>query len=117
MRSKLLDAEILIKNTSLFIPNTEFDISVDWSLSISEFQDYAEVKVDCERIFGTFSYKEAKDGYKRRVEVDFECSKDWVITPIDRGKLTAWLDTKKDQRIYPTHAVLDFDNKSAKLCF
>jgi len=117
MLSKALDAELISKNRTIAVTNTEFDISVEWSVVVEESEDHAMVGVSINRIFGNFSYKDSKEAFKRRVEVEFECSDGWKMYPIDKGRLSGWVDTTRGSKVYPDMVQIDFDNKVAKVCF
>lgn len=107
MISKVLDAQIVLKGKTLPITNTEYDIFVEWAIAAEEKDESVELRMLFYRVYGKFQYKEVNDSYRKRVEVDFESNKDWVLS-VEKMEVV-------NNRVYPELVVIELDNKKAKI--
>ena len=112
MRSKLLDAEVIIKEKKIALVNTAMDISVSWKLDVHEDADSAAINV---RIF------ELNGQFETQTKVDSTYSKTTIHKFRTDGSWKAqWTVQKFDMlksKLYPMSATIDFDKKSVIVNF
>lgn len=116
MISRVYEAEIYFGKKKLAITNTEYEISVEWSLKYEEVEGALEFKIFFKRIFGKFNYREKHEEYTAKVEIQFDTSTNWSYKWTTDSTMSRFFEKKTEARIYPESIVIDFDNKTARIC-
>lgn len=116
MITKVYEAEIVFGKRKLAITNTEFEISVDWNLFFDEVDDALSLKVVINRVFGKFFYREKNEEITKKVEIQFETSSKWEHKwSVDKSMNKFY--EMSTTTIFPDNVSIDFDNKTARVCF
>jgi hypothetical protein len=105
MTTRIIDAEVIIKEKKLPIVNTEILIHIDWDINIKKEEDTAQIELNFIEVYGTIEWNTIKEGYKQKTSIYFRTDEHWKIETIDLIPFT----------IYPSYAKIDFDKKEIKI--
>ena len=93
--------------------NTTMDISIDWDVELIKNETSAKLNYVYNCVFGTFSWEEKKDSYKKIITISFHTDLTWKINEDILKPL--------DSRMYekdvssPLGAKINFDEKTIKI--
>lgn len=112
MRSKLLEATVIMNGKTTELVNTSMEINVMWKVDVLEQQDSAAIHIRIFELNGTFEICTKVDScLKKKCEYKFHTDGTWK----------AETDTKavniQKNMLEPVSALIDFDNKKATIKF
>jgi len=106
MISKILDAEITLKERILPVLNSEMDIKVEWEVVLKKNDGYAEVEIQYLSVSGWFNWVDKTENYTKKNTIEFCTTKQWKLIPVN-----SLLSVK----IEPIMAEINFDKKEIKI--
>jgi hypothetical protein len=79
MISKALEAQITLNDKLVPLINSDFNIDIDWDISITQKDNGVLLDILCNSLKGYFQYIEKRDSYKKETRISFESDNTWVI--------------------------------------
>lgn len=79
MISKALEAQITLNDKLVPLINSDFNIDIDWDISITQKDNGVLLNILCNSLKGYFQYLEKRDSYKKETRISFESDNTWVI--------------------------------------
>jgi hypothetical protein len=79
MISKALEAQITLNDKLVPLINSDFNIDIDWDISITQKDNGVLLDILCNSLKGYFQYIEKRDSYKKETRISFESDNSWII--------------------------------------
>lgn len=106
MTTRILDAEIVLKEKKLPLVNTGLLIHIDWDIVLEKKENTAEIQIKYLEVYGDLEWLSQKDGYKQKTSINFRTDENWKIQ--NENNLTPFV-------VHPFYAKIDFDKKEIKI--
>ena len=79
MISKALESQITLNDKLVPLINSDFNIDIDWDISITQKDNGVLLNILCNSLKGYFQYIEKRDSYKKETRISFESDNSWII--------------------------------------
>jgi hypothetical protein len=115
MISKALEAQITLNDKLVPLINSDFNIDIDWEISITQKDNGVLLNILCNSLKGYFQYIEKRDSYKRETRISFETNNSWVINHEKDNSFMSQITNS--MLIEPYLVVVNLDTKKVVIKF
>ena len=113
MISKILDAEITLKERILPVLNSEMDIKVEWEVVLKKNDENAEFEIQYLSVSGWFNWIDKTENYTKKNTIEFCTTKQWKLIPVT--PIAIFTNSLVSVKIEPIMAEINFDKKEIKI--
>lgn len=108
MKTKILEANVILKNKNFSLINTSMDIQIDWDVLLVKEEYKVKLVFVCDSVYGKFSYKETFKNYSKESIYSFN-------TATDNQKWDISFAMEELNLIQPERIIIDFDTEKIKI--
>lgn len=108
METRIIELSVILNTKQFNILNTDMDILVNWDIDIKKTEKEAKISYSIISMRGTFGIHSESELYDRKSTYKFKTDSSWSYSTIPPN----FTDV-----VYPSSAVLNFDNKTVNIKF
>jgi hypothetical protein len=115
MISIALEAQITLNDKLVPLINSDFNIDIDWDISITQKDNGILLDILCNSLKGYFQYVEKRDSYKKETRILFETNNSWEINHEKDNSFMSQITNS--MLIEPYLVVVNLDTKKVVIKF
>lgn len=109
MTTTILESKVTIGGKVFNLINTDMELLVDWDILLSKKDSTAEISIQFNSVYGSFNYKEQKEGYQKKTTISFKSDNTW--------KVSGFVNDINNGVLIPIISKIDFDTKTIQIYF
>lgn len=108
METRIIELSVILNSKQFNILNTDMDVKVNWDMDIKKTEKEARVSYSIIAMIGSFCIHSESELYQKKSTYKFKTDSTWSYSTVPPN----FTDV-----VYPSSAVVNFDNKTVNIKF